>query len=437
MVSGRLPSRIGDRTMRNVVLHRVSLGVVGCVLGAAAVVIAIAGPLNPPSGAVSSTYKTLTEVEPRIAIDATNTPGDADSVFKITQPGSYYLTGKVTGAGGKHGIEIATSGVTIDLMGYEVVGAAGSLDGVSATAPGLRRIIVRNGSIRNWGESGVDLVTQPASDCLMEDLKLVSNVGFGLSLWNSSIVQHCVASDNGSTGLAVANACTLSDCTASGNGSSGISAEGGAVVRQCAAYSNAGTGIDVGPASSITGCSSYTNLSWGFLAGAGCTINNSAASGNADGFSVGEGGVVTACTAESNGNSGFFIAGGGTIQQCTARNNGQTGIYLSFRCLALSNSSTLNGGGGGGSSIGIFTPSSGNRIEGNICTGNAYGILVNGGNNIIVRNTCSGNTTNWSLGNNNVFGPIVDRRSPGSGSVSGNSAASSLGTTDANANFSY
>lgn len=416
---------------------RASWGVVGCVLGAAAVVIAFAGPLNPPGGAVSSTYKTLTEVEPRTVINATNTPGDADSVFKITQPGSYYLAGSITGVSGKHGIEIVASGVTLDLMGYEIVGAAGSQDGVSATASGLRRIVVQNGSVRNWGAMGVDLVTQHAVDCLVENLTLTSNATAGLALGDTSIAQRCVVSDNGSTGLVAANSCTLSDCTVSYNGVQGISAQSGAVVRHCTAYSNVGPGIKVGRASTITNCSSSSNLSWGFLTDEGCSVTNSTASNNADGFSVGPGGVVTACAAESNGNTGFYIAGGGTIQQCTARNNGQAGIYLAFRCLALSNTSELNGGGGGGNSIGIFTPSSGNRIEGNSCNANSYGILVNGQNNILVRNTCSGNTTNWSLGSNNVFGPIVDRRSPGNGSVSGNSAASSLGTTDANANFSY
>lgn len=396
-----------------------------------------AGPLNPPGGAVSSTYKTLTEVEPRIAINATNTPGDADSIFKITQPGSYYLTGNITGVSGKHGIEITASGVTLDLGGFELAGAAGSLDGVSATAANLRRIVVRNGSIRNWGDMGVDLWTQLTLDCLAEDLTLTSNAGVGLGLRDTSIVQRCVASDNGDSGLVVANSCTISDCTASYNGVSGISAGGGAVVRQCTAYSNVGTGISVGPASTITGSASHSNFSWGFYTDAGCSITNSTASNNADGYSISTGSVVTCCTAESNGSNGFFIGGGGTIQQCTARNNGQVGIYLTFRCLALSNTSELNGGGGGGNSIGLFTPSSGNRIEGNICNANHYGILVAGQNNILVRNSCSSNTVNWSLGSNNVFGPIVDRRSPGSGSVSGNSAASTLGTTDPNANFTY
>ena len=51
--------------------------------------------LDPPVGPITSTFKTLTEVEPRIAINATNTPGDADSIYIISQPGSYYMTGNI------------------------------------------------------------------------------------------------------------------------------------------------------------------------------------------------------------------------------------------------------------------------------------------------------------------------------------------------------
>ncbi|MBU6412576.1 MAG: hypothetical protein KGS45_03815 [Planctomycetes bacterium] len=63
-----------------------------------------AGPLNPPPGPITSTHKTLTEIEPRIAINATNTPGDFDSLYKITQPGSYYLTANIDGVANKSGI---------------------------------------------------------------------------------------------------------------------------------------------------------------------------------------------------------------------------------------------------------------------------------------------------------------------------------------------
>src|SRR3990170_4156468 len=120
---------------------------------------ASAGSLTPPAGPITSTMKTLTEVEPRIAINATNTPGDADSLFKITQPGSYFLTGNITGLIGKHGVEIAASGITLDLNGFDLVGVAGSLDGVSVTVGSLTNIAVVHGSVRSWGGEGVDLGT--------------------------------------------------------------------------------------------------------------------------------------------------------------------------------------------------------------------------------------------------------------------------------------
>lgn len=40
---------------------------------AASAGLLIAGPLNPPGGPVASSMKTLSEVEPRIVINATNT----------------------------------------------------------------------------------------------------------------------------------------------------------------------------------------------------------------------------------------------------------------------------------------------------------------------------------------------------------------------------
>src|SRR5262245_22765217 len=97
----------------NAMLTRSAPVVAIAVVAAAGLVFA--GPLNPPAGPVTSTYKTLTEVEPRTPISAASTPGDAAGQFKITQPGSYYLTGNIAAIPGKHGIEIAASGVTIDL----------------------------------------------------------------------------------------------------------------------------------------------------------------------------------------------------------------------------------------------------------------------------------------------------------------------------------
>ena len=61
----------------------------------------LAGDLNPPAGVFAPTLKNLQAVEPRVEINVTNTPGDADSVFRIVQSGSYYLTGNISGEPGK------------------------------------------------------------------------------------------------------------------------------------------------------------------------------------------------------------------------------------------------------------------------------------------------------------------------------------------------
>ena len=67
------------------------------VLGAINAGAALAGDLNPPAGPVSATMKPLNQIEPRVAINASNTPGDANSTFRIANPGSYYLCADLVG----------------------------------------------------------------------------------------------------------------------------------------------------------------------------------------------------------------------------------------------------------------------------------------------------------------------------------------------------
>jgi hypothetical protein len=320
--------------------------------GVAAAGLSFAGPLDPPPGPVAGTSKTLAEVEPRTAINAANTPGNANSRFRITQRGSYYLTGNITGVANKHGIEIAASGVTLDLNGFDLLGVAGSLDGVTATLPGATGFTVVNGSVRSWGGDGVNLGGAPCIASALRGLTCSDNSGIGITTGFDAAVSDCISYQNAGGGFTVASATRIARCTASLNGGAGI------------------------------------------YAGSTC--------------------VVADCLIERNTQDGVRASG-----DCTIRGN---------TCVA---------NGFNGSGAGIHVSGSASHIADNLCSDNDSGINADTGGNFIVRNSCAGNTTNFFLVANNVYGPIVNRTAPASPSVNGSSAASTLGSTDANANFAF
>ena len=394
--------------------HRTVVGTAILLSGAlGAWLVAWAGPIDPPAGAVSATYKTLGEVEPRTAINATNTPGDAESLYRITQPGSYYLTGSLTGVVGKHGIVIAASDVTLDLMGFDLRGVAGmgAFDGVTSGVASLRNITVINGSITGWGGDGVDLATLAAQHVRLDGVRASDNAGRGIRLASNSTLTDCSATANLGDGISVLDSCSLQDCTASSNGIWGIVAASGCSLLNCVASLNGNDGINALSSCTLLNCSAYDNAVAGINTFNGGSISNCAAFGNTvDGVYAGIGTTVTGCTLQLNGRAGISCESDSLISGNTCDSNTVYGIYATDER---------------------------NRIEGNNCTRNARGIQVEQAHNIIIRNTCAGPGTPWLIAAGNVFGPIIDRRVPASPAVIGFSAAGTMGTTDPNANISY
>ncbi|HLP84905.1 MAG TPA: right-handed parallel beta-helix repeat-containing protein [Phycisphaerales bacterium] len=310
----------------------------------------VAGPINPPAGPVTSTGKTLTEVEPRIAINAVNTPGNANNVFVISQPGSYYLTGNVQGVSGKQGILIpaGVNNVTIDLNGFHLQGVAGSLSGIQL--PGnSKNITVRNGVIDGWGADGINL-----------------------SLANGGQIENVTASNN------------------------------------------VGVGIKAGSNMSVSDCSALTNGGFGIRTETDCMVADSIANGNTKGI----------------------VAGAGTtVRNCVASDNRTDGIEAAGRCVIVNNVATGNGVSAP-NGAGIYVTNSWCRIEGNVLSGADYGLQIAASSTIVMRNTCSGNSINWSILAGNFVAPIV-QATTNSSAITGNTYTGNLGSTDANANFTY
>lgn len=373
-----------------------------------------AGDLNPPAGPVAQTYKTLTEVEPRTAVSATNTPGDADSIFKISVPGSYYLAGNIFGEAGKHGVEITATGVTLDLNGFDLRGvpAMGAFDGVSVTATGLKNIAVVNGSVRDWGDEGVDIGTSGAINCRVADLLVTGNAGSGISTASGSTVSNCSAYSNTANGINVSFGCIVTTCTAYLNTGHGISTSSGSTVSSCTVYANGGIGISVSSGCSVADCSATTNTGNGIGTGTECTVSNSAA--------------------ESNGGIGINADNGCQVTQCIASGSTMDGIRVAGDCLVRGNFSYGNFAGDG---AGIHATATDNRIEGNTCNDNDRGIDVDVAGNMIIKNTCAGNSTNWDIAAGNVC--LVVQGVTGGAVILGNTGGTAPGSTDPNVNFTY
>ena len=356
---------------------------------AAAATLLVAGPLNPPGGAVASTYKTLTEVEPRIAINATNTPGGANSLYKITQPGSYYLTGNITVPNNSYAIEIAASNVTIDLNGFVVGTAISVLNGVYSTATNTT---LRNGVVRGFAGHGVDL----------------SNSG--------AVVEHVTVENCGSMGIRVGTRSFVSDCLSRSNTLYGVWADTGSRVVSTTVCDNGTVGIYVSSGGFAEDCVAFNNAN--------------------DGFSTSDGAVIRNCTAYSNAGNGFGVSWGITVTGCTAHSNAGHGFYFGSYCDIENNSARSNGTSPSIVGAGFLSPSGSvaSTVRNNSARQNEIGFKVDGTNSLVAGNAAAASSTsNYQIAAGNRVAQIVLLTT--NAAINGNSGGTAVSSPDAN--FAY
>ena len=203
--------------------RRALLGVAGVgALAALSGAVRGAGPLNPPAGAVTGTGRTLDEVYNKIpavgsADGRTPIPG-GNAPVTISSPGSYVLTGPITGTGAS-GISIAADHVTLDLNGFSVSSAFTTGVGV-AIAYGFKGITVRNGLISGF-LSGVQ-VAGSAFNIVIEDLMVRDSKSIGVqvqsTLARGVVIRRCTIMDTGSTTTTSDGAVNVSGIASAGSG---------------------------------------------------------------------------------------------------------------------------------------------------------------------------------------------------------------------------
>jgi parallel beta-helix repeat protein len=344
------------------------------------------GNLTPPAGAPAPTMKSLDQIASTgTAINATNTPGDANYHFIISSPGSYYLTGNL-GVTNANGIHVTAPDVTIELNGFQISRSSGAGgDGITID-PAAHRSVVKNGSIRGF-VNGVQCPTEGP---------LLAQSGGGAFL--QLTVSGC------SIGVAAGTNWQVDGCRAHDNGFAGIFASGG-MITNCVASNNQGRGIYLGNGT-ISHCVANENQNGGIFASSGATLTNCSADHNTGpyagiyGIFAGPGSTLTGCTAQFNSvangaGGGIFADNRSTIKDCSAQLNGGYGIRTGTGCTIVACTSSESGNGGG---VGVGI-NAGNDSAVSSCT-----VMANKGDGIQLGQRCKISDCNVNGNGNGATG---------------------------------
>ena len=275
----------------------------------------------------------------------------------IKEPGRYVLALTLTARenpppSAQHGIVIQADDVELDLGGWALVGHRGTGTGILVAPPEkrerLRGLVIRNGSVRNWGAFGIEA---GATEMVrLQDLQVSHNglrgeLQAGARVGPAALVDGCQFHRNSAHGLMAGRGAVITRSIASGNGADGFRLGDLAVLRDSTAFENAADGMaSAGPGTLLA------HVASGFNAGAGVRT--------AGGAHVRAGVVV------HNGSDGVSSGGSGLLADSLARGNAGAGFAsVGSHDAALGNTLTDNG-------LGLFLVGSDGFAQQNVLAGN-------------------------------------------------------------------
>jgi parallel beta-helix repeat protein len=372
-----------------------------------------AGPLNPPAGAVTSTGKTLTDVEPRTAVNSTNTPAGGGFMHVINASGSYYLAADVISAGGNYGIVINAPRVTLDLNGFSLINGGTGPVGIMLNAAD-QSVTIRNGTISGWSQVGIAYAAASATAIHLEDL-ILKNSPRAIRIPGPLRVSRCIARNCSLLGFEATTANALFEsCLAEGCTGAGFYLNPHSVAHGCSANA-CGTGFVAGDGSRLSDCSATANTSLGFDLGAAVLLERCTARANGSGNNAGNAniragvrahianclsdggayrGIITShasiirdCVVSTNSGTGVETGDGCTVERCNISDNGANGLQVATNCRVINNVIDYHAAA---NAAALRCAGLNNTVEQNQLSRAAVGVdMTNSSNNIVLNNRVS------------------------------------------------
>lgn len=347
------------------------------------------GQLTPPAGAPAETGKPLEQIEPRIALNQTNTPGFTGVLFAISQPGSYYLTEDIQAVPNGSAIRTTTNGdVTIDLNGFTISSNTTLQNVINIGNPSGQTVTIKNGTIRG-GRVGISSL---AGLTKIEDMNITGTQFEAIELLeNNAVVRRCNISNVTNDALCGLNNVTVEDCTFDNIGREAIDIDDNGRIRDVT-ITNSRTAVTIGNNCHITSLlvdtvgvaeSSAFN---GLNIGEDCRISNSLIRNNigtGTALSLGRNTAAREVSVIGSGGVGIRLITSASATSCFVDNVGSTGILASgFNSIRDCDVEVLDASVSDAMSLGSDT-----RVDG--CR--TFGDIVGGQNCVITRNTVVGN----------------------------------------------
>jgi len=202
--------------------------------------------------------------DPRIAISSVP--------YTITSSGSYYLTDDLQiPSANDNAIHIDANNVTLDLMGFSLIGHAWSGNGCGIIISGQKNVEIRDGTIREFGGDGIYEDNGEAHRLI--NVRVVDNAGIGIDLGGGD---HLVRSS-----------------TVLGSGFGGIFVGANSSIKDCKITFNFGHGIELSMGCTVMANTVDFNLFHGIWTWGNCVVTDNIVSNNMlDGVAVEENGSL-------------------------------------------------------------------------------------------------------------------------------------------------